>query len=118
MSKIFEYIAETAKSIVFKSDDELNPKNHKFDSMKFSIFLFIIFASTFNVYAIKYIARQAAIIYELQKTKLKQDIIFMCIDKNLKEQTDRAVLNVQHEGEFSMNVKKCMTPPSEEKNKH
>jgi hypothetical protein len=107
MNSAFMYLTSAVKFIVFKDSDTLDPGNLKFDSLKFSIFIFILLATWFNVYAIKYISKQATELSKLNEEKILYVKAIKCINKKTDEVAKRVSLLLLSDSELLIEIQKC-----------
>lgn len=105
--KILLALASLLKSALFKSTDELNPKSHKFDAVKVSIFAFIVLSSLFNFYALKTLGTQLVTIDNHKKQTVKNNKYKECIDQVIRTSTQAAIVRAVKASDVIAAVEEC-----------
>jgi hypothetical protein len=105
--KILLALASLLKSALFKSTDELNPKSHKFDAVKVSIFAFIVLSSLFNFYALKTLGTQLVTIDNYKKQASKNNKYKECINQVVRTSTQAAITGSVRSSDVIAAVEEC-----------
>ena len=107
MFKLLSILFAVLKKALFKDSDEYDVKSHKFDAFKVSIFLFVILACVFNVYAIKTMGGQ---MIELREHRTELDVknkYITCIKATIKDKSNLALTTEVKANQLLFELQKC-----------